>query len=129
MLPRRHRVTAAQDFRKVTRTGVRAGGSVVVMSALLNTASDAGPRWRCGFIVSKAVGNAVVRHRTQRRLRHLIWTSMQERPLDIPAGTRLDLVVRALPGAASADHDELSVEMGSALARAVKKARRSHVEQ
>ena len=48
-----------------------------------------------GFVVSKAVGGAVVRNRVKRRLRHLV-----ARELDAtPAGR--DVVVRALPAAGS----------------------------
>lgn len=56
---------------------------------------------RCGFIVSKAVGGSVVRHRVIRRLRHLC----RELYPGLPAGSRL--VVRALPAAASAPFAQL----------------------
>lgn len=62
-----------------------------------------------GFVVSKAVGNAVVRHRVARRLRHV----MRARLAVLPAGTLV--VVRALPRAASATSDELSKDVDSAL--------------
>ncbi|WP_344684511.1 MULTISPECIES: ribonuclease P protein component [Actinomycetes] len=135
MLPRRHRVTVASDFRAVTRAGGRAGGSCVVISARLadrpnhpgDPAPGVGPdatAWRCGFIVSKAVGNSVVRHRTQRRLRHIIWDIMREGSVEVPEGARLDVVVRALPAAVEAAHDELISEVRSTLLRAVRKARR-----
>jgi ribonuclease P protein component len=47
-----------------------------------------------GFVVSKAVGNAVVRNRVRRRLRHLARGQLAK----VPAG--VNLVVRALPQAA-----------------------------
>ncbi|MDZ5077384.1 MULTISPECIES: ribonuclease P protein component [Nesterenkonia] len=125
MLPRRHRVTAPTDFRAVTRSGSRAGGSAVVISVRL--VADAGAAdadqvpWRCGFIVSKAVGNAVVRHRTQRRLRHILWDVMREDSMTIPEGVRLDVVVRALPAAPEAAHDELVAQLRSTLVRAARK--------
>jgi ribonuclease P protein component len=58
------------------------------------------------------VGNAVVRNRVQRRLRHLV------RPLlnELPAGATV--VVRALPAAAGATYDTLATELESALASA-----------
>lgn len=62
-----------------------------------------------GFVVSKAVGNAVVRHRTTRRLRHL----MRDRIPALPAGTLV--VVRALPPAANASSRELGADLDSAL--------------
>lgn len=55
--------------------------------------------------MSKAVGNAVVRNKVRRRLRHLV------RPLlgDLPAGALL--VVRALPAAAGASHATLGDDL------------------
>ncbi len=52
---------------------------------------------RAGFVVGKVVGNSVQRHRVVRQLRHLTAAQLSA----LPAGT--DLVVRALPGAFSAD--------------------------
>jgi ribonuclease P protein component len=67
---------------------------------------------RAGFIVSKAVGGAVVRNRVRRRLRHL----MRERLDSLPAGT--DVVVRALPSSGSRSFAELGADLDSALATA-----------
>jgi ribonuclease P protein component len=61
--------------------------------------------------VSKAVGNAVVRNRTKRRLRASVATRLS----DIPAG--LDLVVRANPAAADATYGELDSALERQLAR------------
>lgn len=53
------------------------------------------PPSRAGFVVSKAVGNAVTRNRVKRQLRHLVGAELH-------AGVRpVDVVVRALPPAAS----------------------------
>jgi len=73
---------------------------------------------RAGFVVSKAVGNAVVRNKVRRRLRHLV------RPLlaDLPVSA--SVVVRALPSAASASFDELAADLESALAAARNPRRR-----
>ena len=60
------------------------------------------PGPRVGFVVSKAVGNAVTRNRVKRRLRHLA----RER-LDVAARRAAVLVVRALPAAAAASYAEL----------------------
>ncbi len=68
-----------------------------------------GPRF--GLIVSKAVGPAVVRHRVARRLRHIC----AELTADISA--EVDIVIRALPGAAGADSDELRRQLRSGLRR------------
>lgn len=56
---------------------------------------------RCGFVVSKAVGGSVTRHKVTRRLRHLC----SELYSQLPPGSRL--VIRALPPAAAATFAEL----------------------
>jgi ribonuclease P protein component len=70
---------------------------------------------RAGFVVSKAVGGSVVRHRVTRRLRHLV----QPRLVDLPTGTRL--VVRALPPAAAASSAELAEDLDAGLRSAGRK--------
>ncbi len=72
---------------------------------------------RAGFVVSKAVGNAVIRNRVRRRLRHLV------RPLlgELPAGSTL--VVRALPAAADASFATLGTDLSGAVASARKPRR------
>lgn len=72
-----------------------------------------GPRF--GLVVSKAVGNAVVRHRTARRLRHIALRLSTE----LPRGTAV--VLRALPPAGTADSAQLEKDLRKALARALKK--------
>ena len=64
-----------------------------------------------GFVVSKAVGNAVVRNRVKRRLRHLT----REHVTTLPG--RCVLVVRALPAAASATSAELRSDLDRCLER------------
>ncbi len=64
---------------------------------------------RVGFVVSKAVGNSVVRHRVSRRLRHLV----RDRLDRLPPGSAL--VVRALPASADATSAQLGGDLDSAL--------------
>jgi ribonuclease P protein component len=73
------------------------------------TSTGAGAPALVGFVVSKAVGTAVVRNRVQRRLRHLL----RDRVASLPAGSRL--VVRALPPAAAATSRELATDLDAAL--------------
>ncbi len=80
----------------------------------LVTRTDPGPGPAVGFVVSKGVGNAVVRNRVKRRLRAL----MAER-LDPLAES--DLVVRALAPAAIADHATLATDLDGALRSAVRR--------
>jgi ribonuclease P protein component len=61
--------------------------------------------------VSKAVGGAVVRNKVKRRLRHL----MRDRVALLPPGSLV--VVRALPGAGDADHEQLAQDLDAALQR------------
>lgn len=67
---------------------------------------------RVGFVVSKAVGNSVVRSRVQRRLRHVV------RPVVAELGDGTTLVVRALPAAAGASSSRLSSDLVRCLTRA-----------
>ena len=66
---------------------------------------------RVGLIVSTAVGNAVVRHRVSRRLRHVAGRLIA----DIDPG--VDIVVRALPGAATATFEDLERQIESAFGK------------
>jgi len=69
------------------------------------------PGPRIGFVVSKAVGNAVVRNRVKRRLRHLA----REHVSSLPGSAAL--VIRALPASATASYGELSSDLARCLAR------------
>jgi ribonuclease P protein component len=66
---------------------------------------------RVGFVVSKAVGNSVVRHRVSRRLRHVV----AQRLGTLAPGS--SLVVRALPAAAQASSAELGIDFDAAVRR------------
>lgn len=95
--------------------GTKAGSRTVVVHVSHNPAVDAsGPR--CGLIVSKAVGNAVIRHRTSRRLRHVFMSLTPGYP------PTLDVVIRALGPAGSASSEELRRDVEKALSKAVKKS-------
>ncbi|MET0187978.1 MAG: ribonuclease P protein component [Pseudonocardia sediminis] len=120
MLPARARLTRRPDFASTIRRGRRAGRTRLVVHLDQTRPTDVlehdGPR--AGFVVSKAVGNAVVRHRVSRRLRHLV----ADRIDGLPAGAML--VVRALPPAAEASSAQLGVDLDSAL-RAAQRPRTS----
>jgi ribonuclease P protein component len=64
-----------------------------------------------GFVVSKAVGNAVARNRVKRRLREITRAR-----LDLLPDAAL-LVVRALPASAQASYDALERDVDAALQR------------
>ncbi|MBM9505948.1 ribonuclease P protein component [Actinacidiphila acididurans] len=116
MLPTDHRLRRRQDFAEAVRRGRRAGRPLLVVH-LRRDASDPhapggnAPPARAGFVVSKAVGNAVQRNLVKRRLRHLV----RERLSLLPPGSLV--VVRALPGAGSADQEQLALDLDAALKR------------
>ena len=64
-----------------------------------------------GFVVSKAVGNSVVRNRVKRQLRH----QARERLTSLPGSAVL--VVRALPAAAQASSAQLAADLDRGLGR------------
>lgn len=110
MLSRSHRLTDADSFRAATRRGSRAGARTLVVH--LVPGAEPGPA-RVGFVVSKAVGPAVVRNRVKRRLRHLA----REHVTSLPGSAVL--VVRALPAAATASYPELGADLERCLDRAL----------
>ncbi|MDC7337986.1 ribonuclease P protein component [Streptomyces lydicus] len=116
MLPTENRLRRREDFATAVRRGRRAGRPLLVVHCRSgatdpHASGECVPPTRAGFVVSKAVGNAVVRNRVKRRLRHLL----RERLDRLPAGSLV--VVRALPGAGDAAHDELARDLDAALAR------------
>jgi ribonuclease P protein component len=129
VLPAPARLRRREDFTLAVRRGGRAGRGTLVahylppdisadladISADLSAdrVSAVAPVARAGFVVGRAVGNSVVRHRTVRRLRHLV----RDRLDRLPAGSIL--VVRARPPAAEADSATLGRDLDAALGRLV----------
>ena len=72
---------------------------------------------RAGFVVGKAVGNSVVRHRVTRRLRAAVLEQLHRLPVSA------DLVVRARPEAAAATYDRLQADLRSGLDRVLSPTR------
>ncbi|GGL96917.1 ribonuclease P protein component [Glutamicibacter protophormiae] len=113
MLPKNQRLRLAQDLTATVRSGVRSGRRNVVLYARPRTDEESGDRF--GFIVSKAVGIAVKRNLAKRRMREIAHELRR-------ADGNLDIVVRALPGAAEISWDEIHSQVSSAFASAVRKA-------
>ena len=93
MLPARHRLRSSADFDAAFRGARGAGGSrsgsrLIVVHAN-STDARAGQPPRVGLVVSKAVGNAVVRNRTKRVLRALMSAHIGQ----LPDG--VDVIIRA----------------------------------
>ncbi|HCJ55295.1 MULTISPECIES: ribonuclease P protein component [Glutamicibacter] len=113
MLPKNQRLRLAQDLTATVRSGVRSGRRNVVLYARhRGTEEFQGDRF--GFIVSKAVGIAVKRNLTKRRMREI---AQVLRRVD----GDVDFVVRALPGAAELSWEELNSQINSALAAVLRK--------
>jgi ribonuclease P protein component len=74
------------------------------------------PPARVGFVVSKAVGIAVVRTRVKRRLRAVVASRLDR----LPAGSLL--VIRANPLAAQANSADLAASLDRALGRLLPRA-------
>ncbi len=116
MLPARNRLRESGQFRAVIRGpgGSRAGGPLMVVHAAMTDPTGVRAP-RVGFVVSGAVGGAVVRNRVVRRMRALVAVRVD----GIPAGC--DVVVRANPAAAPASFAELEAELDRCLGRALAK--------
>ncbi len=108
MLPRQSRIRRPQEFQLVKRTGRRAGGRT--LSAHLVVVPGGEPA-KVGFVVSRAVGPAVVRNRVKRRLREL----MRVRLASLPGGCML--VVRVHPAAAAVRQADLAADLDPVLRR------------
>ncbi len=111
MLPAAHRLVDGDAFRVAVRSGRRCGSRNLVVHLDLQAPGDPA---RVGFVVSKAVGNAVVRNRVKRRLRHL--TREHLPALAVLPGSAV-LVVRALPASSRATSVELDADLRRCLTR------------
>ncbi|NYH44142.1 ribonuclease P protein component [Micromonospora jinlongensis] len=127
MLAAAQRLRRSTDFAAAVRGGRRAGRGAVVVHLTMPVSADpstptssqpvrdtsveqSSAPSRAGFVVSKAVGNAVTRNQVRRRLRELV----RERLAALPEGSTL--VVRALPAAAEASYPRLATDLDAALA-------------
>lgn len=111
MLPAPYRMTRSLDFGQTVGRGARAAQSTLVVHSLRSPGDRTDPP-KVGLVVSKSVGNAVVRHRVSRRLRHVARSVLE----DMEPGDRL--VIRALPPSRDAASERLERELVSAFGRA-----------
>jgi len=103
VLPAEARIRRRADFSAAVRGGSRTGRALLTAHLLVRTGSEEPAR--VGFVVSRAVGGAVVRNKVRRRLRALMRGHMES----LPRGSLL--VVRANPRAASARQSDLAAEL------------------
>ncbi|MEQ6900886.1 ribonuclease P protein component [Nocardioides sp. YIM 152588] len=119
MLPTGSRLRDPDLFRVASREGRRSGSRTLVTHLLVVNGEEASVLFgddpdgtpRVGFVVSKAVGGAVVRNRVKRRLRHAVAAHLGDLP---PASV---LVVRATPAAGGASYDQLVGDLRHCLSR------------
>lgn len=116
MLPRAHRLRRSAEFDLAVRRGRRAASKTLVVHMASTQIEALGPAApimatpRVGFVVGKAVGNAVQRNRVKRRLRHVVHTRLGQ-----AAGQ--SIVIRANAAAASATYAQLANDLDRCLAR------------
>jgi ribonuclease P protein component len=117
VLPAQARLRRRPEFTAVVRSGRRAGRPTMVLHYLSARSEQPASRSttpagvRAGFVVSKAVGNSVVRHRVTRRLRAVVLQELHRLP------ATADLVVRARPEAGTATSALLHRDLVSGLDR------------
>ncbi len=145
MLPAAARMRRRTDFDLAVRRGLRGVGTLLTVHLFIGNAeeppagrggrrevrpgrhSDAHGASECaagrggsvparvGFVVSRAVGGAVVRNRVRRRLREVA----RARASSLPAGSLL--VIRANPRAAGACQRDLAAELDLVLGRLIRR--------
>lgn len=118
MPARQNRITRGDDYRRIVRTGRRVGDACCIVHAVFSSGEDVGAEdtgsgapARFGFIVSKAVGNAVTRNLVRRRLKTIADRQLQGGLAGV------DIVIRALPASAETPFPRLEHEVDRALAR------------
>ena len=114
MLPKQNRLTSTKDFQNVTKTGVRVYSDIAVIYALANPTSQKNSE--VGLIVSKVVGNSVVRHKVSRQLRNIVNESLETIPGNI------QIVIRALPKVTEIEFSELSKMITDSVTKSIAKA-------
>ncbi|RAN71403.1 ribonuclease P protein component [Bacillus sp. SRB_336] len=98
MLATRNRMRTSAAFSHTVRSGVRNGRRNVVLYVVSTLSEEPS---QIGFIVSKAIGNAVTRNLVKRRLREIAADTVRRHPCGV------NVVVRALPASAAASWGEL----------------------
>ena len=103
-----HRLRESAAFGRARQRGRSWSSALLALSAAPNDLEVT----RCGFVVSRRIGNAVVRNRVRRRLREIVRRLLGT----LPQGW--DLVFAARPAAAAAAYAELEGTVRELLTRA-----------
>ena len=107
MLPAHARLRSSSEIAKTLKSGDKFTSKLIV----IHISTGMSPTSKVAFAVGKPVGNSVIRHRITRRLRHILSSEIS----GVPEGSHI--VVRALPGTATATFAELQENVRFALAK------------
>lgn len=102
VLARANRLRNAADFRLILRTGRKVSCSFGTVSLRETTSTSTA---RFGFVISRKVGNAVMRNKLRRQLRAISRETVDSGLMGI------DVVIRALPGACDQSWNLISSEL------------------
>lgn len=110
MLARANRLTHGDDYRNVVRRGSKVVGRHTITYVKAKPGQLVS---RFGFITAKSVGGAVVRNRVRRQLKASCYLGLSFVRSDV------DIVVRALPSAATVSWDSLIRDVHRGIGRGV----------
>lgn len=110
MPSRQHRVTRGDEYRSIVRKGRRVGGALCITHAVLRSPDEPA---RFGYIVTKAVGNAVTRNLVRRRFKGITEQLLQD------GLSGVDIVFRILPASSNAPYARMADEVGRSVSRVV----------
>jgi ribonuclease P protein component len=114
VLPAESRMRRSAEFELAVHRGGRAGRALLT-GYMLVCGDRAAQAPLVGFVVSKAVGNAVVRNKVRRRLRSVMRGYLPA----LPGGSLV--VVRAHPQAAAARQADLAAELDLVMGRLMRR--------
>ena len=118
MLPKNARLTASADFARTTKSGTRVTSENFVGYLYISPVTNQDLP-KCGLIVNKSVGGAVVRHTLARKLRHAVVPQITK----LPSGSLL--VIRAL---AKNNSEPVGAEVEKLVNKLLDRANRSAVK-
>jgi len=115
MLPAEQRLRENRDFRLIYARGRSHADSLAVIYVMRRNGdhANAAPGRRIGFVVSKKLGDAVVRNRIKRRMRE----ALRLRLPDLREGP-FDIIFVGRTGAKGAEWSAIQVSVGELLRRA-----------